>query len=87
MLKVNANSRLKTFKEIKEDVWFDNFNWHNLMNFTIDPPYAKNMENDSNEKKEPFLDYVNNFKEWKPKNGQSINETDNFDFESWYNFF
>jgi len=59
MLKKNPTQRLWKFKQIKEDPYFDDFDWNKLISLSYPPPYKIKMkEEKENNSVIPYLSYL-----------------------------
>ena len=59
MLKKAPTSRLWKFEQIKENPYFQDFDWEKLMSFSLPPPYIVKIEDkNENEKSIPYLSYL-----------------------------
>ena len=59
MLKKAPTSRLWKFEQIKENPYFQDFDWEKLMSFSLTPPYIVKIEDkNENEKTIPYLSYL-----------------------------
>ena len=74
MLCKNPINRLTKINQIKNHVWFQNFNWEELMSLNMKPGYKvrenKSQSNVGNNEHIPYVDYaMKNYKEWEPSKG------------------
>ena len=59
MLTKNPISRMSKFSQIKNHVWFNSFNWEDLISLNMDAPYKPELKKDHEEKDDIlFVDYV-----------------------------
>ena len=60
MLKKNPTNRLWKFKQIKQDPYFEDFDWNKLMSLSYPPPYMIKMkeEKENNNTLIPYLSYL-----------------------------
>jgi cGMP-dependent protein kinase len=60
MLKKAPTSRLWKFEQIKENPYFQDFDWEKLMSFSLPPPYLLKLEDniDNDQKTIPYLSYL-----------------------------
>ena len=94
MLCKNPINRLTKINQIKNHVWFQNFNWEELMSLNMKPGYKvrenKSQSNVGNNEHIPYVDYaMKNYKEWEPSKGakEKITEEKMKEFEKWYDKF
>ena len=93
MLCKNPVNRLTKVNQIKNHVWFQNFNWEELMTLNMPSAYIPRMDintqanNNSHLKGEKFIDYVNQYyKEYEPKKmNEKVDKGRHEEFEKWYN--
>ena len=94
MLCKNPINRLTKINQIKNHVWFQNFNWEELMSLNMKPGYKvkenKSEKSNGNNEHLPYVDYaMNNYKEWEPSKEakRKISEEKMKEFEKWYEKF
>ncbi|MCQ2816279.1 MAG: hypothetical protein MJ252_03335 [archaeon] len=93
MLCKNQANRLTKINQIKNHVWFQDFDWEELMNMNMNVPYIP-VKAQSNEEPSPyrgtkFSDYCNKcYNEWKPPQGTpSIPSEKMKEYNEWWNNF
>ena len=78
MLEKNPSCRLTSFESIKAHAWFKNFNWDELCNLNVDPPYKPILlknKYDFNDRCEPCFNVNGNqFKSYKDYIKESAND-------------
>ena len=78
MLEKNPSCRLTSFESIKAHNWFKNFNWDELCNLNLDPPYKPILlknKYDFNDRCEPCFNVSSNqFKSYKDYIKENANE-------------
>ena len=60
MLKKSPTNRLWKFEQIKENVYFKDFDWEKLMSLSLSPPYIVKIDNkdETEQKTMPYLSYL-----------------------------
>ena len=83
MLKKNPTNRLWKFKQIKEDPYFNDFDWNKLISLSYPPPYKLKMkeEKESTGASIPYLSYLQS-KEVK-RSGKKKKSNRQIKFEKW----
>lgn len=96
MLCKNPVNRLTKINQIKNHVWFQNFNWDELITLNMPSAYLPNKGkcsannkalDETNLKGMKFCDYVNKYyKEYIPKSGFDLIDNNKIEeYENWYN--
>ena len=59
MLKKSPTNRLWKFEQIKENPYFKDFDWEQLMSLSLKPPYIIKLDEKETEQKSiPYLSYL-----------------------------
>ena len=60
MLKKSPTNRLWKFEQIKENPYFKDFDWEQLMSLSLKPPYIVKLDdkNENEQKAIPYLSYL-----------------------------
>ena len=93
MLCKNPLNRLTKANQIKNHVWFQKFNWEELMSLNMKPAYiVKNVKQatQKEQKNIPYIEYIEkNSKEWIPSKGSNtqISNEKRQEFDRWYEKF
>lgn len=91
MLNKNPGNRLTKITQIKNHIWFKNFNWEDLICLNMKPvniPIIKKNEHQTSEGSMPFIDYVKkNCKEWEASNKNDITIDQRREYDKWYREF
>ena len=59
MLHKNPVNRLFKFELIKQNVWFNNFEWDKLSNLSMEPPYFPKIKKEDITDRGSFAEYIN----------------------------
>ena len=89
MLNKNPVKRLTKSERIKNHVWFQNFNWEQLIEMNMKAGYLPLGKEGKDEVMEPtdqlFVDYVKKYyKEYEPRRGATIDKMKMTIFDKWY---
>ena len=85
MLTKNPINRLSKFSEVKKHIWFNNFNWDDLMTLTLKPPYLPKLNNNKNiEENIPWNEYSKNLKEPPDNKNIQITSEAQKEFDEWF---
>ena len=87
MLNKDLNKRVCKFDQIASHNWFKDFSFDELISFNMKPPHIPKIDIKENRcKTQPYIDYINSLKEWKPEpNEEVIKPTKKHytDFDNW----
>ena len=89
MLTKNPINRLSKFSEVKKHIWFNNFNWDDLMTLTMKAPYIPKLNVIKEDDKQIlFNEYAKNLPEpeWNNKHLQITSEVQK-EYDNWFNKF
>ena len=85
MLNKNITSRYCKLNQISSHIWFQNFNWDDLISLNMKPAYIPKV--DSKEDKynpRPYINYVQSLKDWEvPENQQPLTQKNIQEFNDW----
>lgn len=93
MLCKNPLNRLTKANQIKNHVWFQKFNWEELMSLNMKPAYIVKDVKQATQKEQkniPYIEYIEkNSKEWIPSKGSNTQITNEKrqEFDRWYEKF
>ena len=84
MLKKSPTNRLWKFKQIKEDPYFEDFDWNKLISLSLKPPYKiKFKKEKDNVVTIPYLTYLKEKELRKPIGYKKKMSKRSIDFEKW----
>ena len=84
MLKKSPTNRLWKFKQIKEDPYFEDFEWNKLISLSLPPPYKiKFKKEKDNIVTLPYLTYLKEKDLRKPFGNKNKMSKKSIDFEKW----
>ncbi len=90
MLNKNIVKRITKLSDIKAHPWFAGFNWDDLENLNVHPPYKPMIQRIKETNPISFVEYVkNNFQEYIPEGEDSKNISSKCkeEYDEWYNKF
>ena len=85
MLNKNHLSRYSKLGQINSHIWFQNFNWDDLISMNMKPAYMPKIETNENKcETKPYPDYIKTLKDWEPESGQQkLSKKNIAEFEEW----
>ena len=87
MLTKNPISRMSKFSQIKNHIWFNGFNWEDLISLNMEAPYKPSLKKDKEEKNDIlFVDYIKSLGEEKANNSK-IDPKTLAEYNNWWEKF
>ena len=83
MLKKNPTSRLWKYEQIKEEPFFKNFNWDDLLALSIPPPYMLKMGEITESKNVPYLTVLKSQENGKSNAVKKMASSRQIKFDKW----
>ena len=83
MLKKNPTSRLWKYDQIKEEPFFKNFNWDDLLSLSMTPPYTLKMDEITEQKPIPYLTVLKNQENGKSNGVKKMASSRQIKFDKW----
>ena len=89
MLNKNHLSRYSKIGQISSHVWFQTFNWDDLISMNMQPAFIPTVENKNvNGGKMEYLQFVEKCKEWMPGEGcEPVKKEQEVEFKKWLEHF
>ena len=85
MLNKNHLSRYSKLSQINSHIWFQNFNWDDLISMNMKPAFLPKLKSkELNNKPVPYLDFVKTCPEWEEPPDQVLpTEENKKEFKEW----
>ena len=85
MLNKNHLSRYSKLSQINSHIWFQNFNWDDLISMNMKPAFMPKLKKkDLTKNPIPYLDYVKTCPEWEEPSDQVLPTDENKkEFKEW----
>jgi hypothetical protein len=88
MLNKSMVNRLSNFGQIKNDPWFRDFSWENMLALNITPPYVPTLpEKDFKNNPVAFINHLKLVKEWVPSKPVKLDKATQEQYEKWFKEF
>ncbi len=86
MLTKNPMKRILKLSQVRTHEYFKDFNWDNLLSFTLDPCYNLSMPQETLKEVSSYPDYMkDNLKDFKPEKDSKVDLEYREKVEIWFN--